>query len=278
MDNNLKPIKRSKLRLALGKRYYTVKRYLGWTFSKENYVGSLLDDSLEHLVFTHQTPLRRHLKDVDRYIDDNKIKNLKIAIKSMDGLIIKPNQTFSYWQLIGRPTYRKGYVDGMVLDHGKYKLGVGGGLCQLSNMLFWMVLHTPLQVTERHRHSYDVFPDSKRTQPFGSGATCVYNYRDFQFKNTSNETYQIKLKVDEQHLIGEIRSTHPRYLSYEIYESSHEITQGYWGTYIRHNTIDRKVFDLNMNLLDDHRVCENKALMMYSPLLNPPKTFEREDL
>ena len=40
-----------------------------------------------------------------------------------------------------------------------------------------MTLHTPLQVTERYRHSYDVFPDADRKLPFGSGATCAYNYR-----------------------------------------------------------------------------------------------------
>jgi len=31
-------------------------------------------------------------------------------------------------------------------------------------------------------HGYDVFPDSDRTQPFGSGATCFYNYGGFVIK------------------------------------------------------------------------------------------------
>ena len=48
-------------------------------------------------------------------------------------------------------------------------MATGGGLCQLSNLIYWMTLHTPLTITERYRHSYDVFPDSNRTQPFGSG-------------------------------------------------------------------------------------------------------------
>ncbi|MFJ8513275.1 VanW family protein [Lysinibacillus xylanilyticus] len=51
----------------------------------------------------------------------------------------------------------------------KVKTGVGGGICQLANLLYWMALHTPLIVTERHHHSFDPFPDSGRTLPFGSG-------------------------------------------------------------------------------------------------------------
>lgn len=46
---------------------------------------------------------------------------------------------------------------------GRIGSDVGGGLCQLSNLIFWMTFHTPLTVTERYRHSHDVFPDANRT-------------------------------------------------------------------------------------------------------------------
>lgn len=36
-----------------------------------------------------------------------------------------------------------------------------------------MTIHTPQTVIERHRYGYDVFPDSNRTQPFGSSANFV---------------------------------------------------------------------------------------------------------
>ena len=139
----------------------------------------------------------------------NKINNLKIATKQLNKIIIKPGETFSYWRLIGNPTKRKGYVDGMILHYGKVTTGIGGGLCQLSNLLYWMTLHTPLTVTERYRHSYDVFPDSNRTQPFGSGATCSYNYLDLQIKNETNNTYQLLVYLTDTHLVGEWRSDAP---------------------------------------------------------------------
>lgn len=270
---NLKPINRSKTRLFFGKKYYTYKKHVSWFKNRRHYVKDKAIDGESFLVFKHQTPLRRQLKDVDKVLDDNKIVNLKLAIKQVNQIVIHPGQVFSYWRLIGNPKAAKGYKEGMVLDHGKFKLGVGGGLCQLSNLLYWMVLHTPLEVLERHRHSYDVFPDSNRTQPFGSGATCVYNYRDFQFMNTTNESYQIKLYMDEHYLYGEVYSTTPNYLTYEIYEKTHSFSQATWGAYIRENKIHRSIKNLEGQVLDDHMVCENKAIMMYSPLLSPPEDF-----
>lgn len=80
--------------------------------------------------------------------------------------MVQPGETLSYWKLIGRPTYRKGYLDGVLLKNGTVQYGCGGGLCQLSNLIFWMTLHTPLEVKERHRHGYDVFPDSNRDPAF----------------------------------------------------------------------------------------------------------------
>lgn len=75
------------------------------------------------------------------------------ALRSRLGLIyysvLRPGEVFSYWKLIGKPARRKGYLDGMVLKSGAFHAGCGGGLCQLSNLIFWMTIHTPLTVTER---------------------------------------------------------------------------------------------------------------------------------
>jgi vancomycin resistance protein VanW len=133
-----------------------------------------------------------------------------------------------------------------------------------------MTLHTPLQVVERHRHSYDVFPDSSRTQPFGSGATCAYNYLDLMIRNTTDSPYQLKLAVRNHRLTGEWRAlTEPLY-TYEVYEKDHRISQEYWGGYVRHNTLCRRVYRRDGELAGDEFITENHALMMYSPLLPEP--------
>lgn len=267
-----KPIKRSKLRLFIGKNYYTTKKYIHWYFSNKSYSKKVNSDKIKFLVFTHKTPLYRKLKDVDMYLQENKVENLKLALKKLNGLEIKPGEYFSYWKVIGKPNYRKGYKDGLILcPDGSFKPGVGGGLCQLSNLIYWITLHTPLTVTERYRHSHDVFPDVKRTQPFGSGATCFYNYLDLEIKNTTNTKYQLILFLTDKYLVGEWRASAPCNYRYEIYEKEHSMTPGFFGHYIRNNVIYRKVYNLDNELINDEYICENHAFMMYQPYLSNVK-------
>ncbi len=264
---SLRPIKRSQLRIFVGKKYFRFKRYIEWFNGNKKYALTRLNKNLSYVMFSHQSLLLRQLKDIDMQLQYNKINNLKIAARQLNKIIIRPGETFSYWRLIGNPTKRKGYVDGMVLHYGKVTVGIGGGLCQLSNLIYWMTLHTPLTVTERYRHSYDVFPDSNRTQPFGSGATCSYNYLDLQIKNETNNTYQLHIYLTDTHLVGEWRSDARATKTYEVYEKDHSLSFEYWGSYIRHNKIHRKVYNLNSELIDDEFVTENHALMMYEPYL-----------
>ena len=265
--DKIKPIKRSMLRRSAGRLWYTYSRYLEWYFGGKKYCKKKDNKLLQNSVFTHKTPLLRKLKDVEMWMQHNKIVNLRIASACINGVIIYPGETFSYWKLIGKPSRRKKYVEGMVLSNGGFKPGVGGGLCQLSNLIYWMTLHTPLTVTERHRHSYDVFPDSNRQMPFGSGATCVYNYRDLQIYNATDQPFQLILTLDDGYLQGEWRTTRNLDTTYEVYEKNHIISHEYWGGYIRHNELARKVYTSDKELICDEFITENNALMMYQPFL-----------
>lgn len=271
---SLKPIKRSPIRIYFGKKYYRSKRYLDWVFGNKKFSLKKQETPLKHQVFTHQTLLLRELKDVDMWLQHNKVKNLKIATQKLNKVTIRPGETFSYWRLLGNTTKSKGYVEGMILHYGKVTTGTGGGLCQLSNLIYWMTLHTPLTITERYRHSYDVFPDSKRSQPFGSGATCAYNYLDLQIKNETENTYQLVVYLSDTHLVGEWRSDSPSIKIYEVYEREHAITLEYWGGYVRHNQIHRKVYNHDQIQIDDEFVTENHAIMMYEPLLEQQTAVE----
>lgn len=265
-NDNMKPIRRSSLRISMGKLYYTFKRYMWWIFSNTKFANKYAENSLSYSYFTHKTPLLRQLKDVDMYLQYNKINNLKIAISKLDRVLINPGETFSYWKLIGKPTYKKGYKDGMILFYGKVGTGLGGGLCQLSNLIYWMTLHTPLTIVERYRHSYDVFPDSNRTQPFGSGATCFYNYKDLIIKNNTSDTYELVLKITDEDLVGEWRVNNIPEFSYKVFERAHNITHEFWGGYIRHNSLYRERYDKN-NKITEEFITENHAIMMYQPFL-----------
>ncbi|MFA9556855.1 VanW family protein [Evansella sp. AB-rgal1] len=264
---SLKPLVRSPVRIYMGKKFYRMKRYIDWFSGKKKFATRKNESLLQHVIFSHQTVLLRQLKDVDMWLQHNKVKNLKIASNQLNKIEIKPGETLSYWRLLGNTTKRKGYVDGMILHYGQVTTGVGGGLCQLSNLIYWMTLHTPLTVTERYRHSYDVFPDTNRSQPFGSGATCAYNYLDLQITNNTPNIYQLIVYLNDTHLVGEWRADVPPTRSYDVYEQDHRITFEYWGGYVRHNKIHRKVYNMGNVQIDDEFITENHAIMMYEPLL-----------
>lgn len=266
-SGSLRPKRRSRLRLLCGRAYYTGRRYLWWIFGGQRFAKVRPAEEFGHIYASHQTPLYRKLKDVDMELQRNKVTNLKLAVARLDGILLLPGETLSYWKRIGRPSARKGYVEGMVLNCGRYRRGVGGGLCQLSNLLYWMTLHTPLTVVERYRHSYDVFPDSNRTQPFGSGATCVYNYRDLILRNDTAEPFLLRLRVGAEKLEGEWRTRSAPLYRYEVYERGHRLELEPWGGYSRHNEIWRKKYRASGEFLDDEYITENHALMMYEPFL-----------
>ena len=267
-DKTLRPpVRRSWLRLRLGKAYYAGKRYLLWCSPKFQWAKGHRSAPLPFIQFTHATPLIRNLSGDQLEWQRNKVVNLKLAAAHLDGIVLHPGETFSYWKLIGKPSKRKGYQEGMGLFLGHIGSDIGGGLCQLSNLIFWMTLHTPLTVVERYRHSHDVFPDADRTQPFGSGATCAYPHRDLMIRNNTDQDFQLCLRVGETHLKGEWRAMRSPELRYEIVERDARIEQASWGGYIRHNALYRNVYDLQGKLLEEQFLFYNDAIMMYSPLL-----------
>ncbi|MBP7006025.1 VanW family protein [Patescibacteria group bacterium] len=275
-----KPKYRSNIRNFFASIFFFIKKNAYWTFSSQKFSKELRKENLGQEIYRHQSLLLRPLKDVGVWMQYNKIQNLKLAIEKIDGLILKPGEVFSYWLLIGNPTKAKGYLPGMILFRGGFKSGIGGGLCQLSNLIYWMTLHTPLTVIERWRHSYDVFPDANRTQPFGSGATCSYPNIDLQIKNDTNKTFQLRLSLTSTHLVGQWFCDTLLDVRYEIEERNHSIQHEWWGGYTRNNELRRMSYDINTNeKTGEEMITENHAIMMYNPLLEgqtTPKEFHEK--
>ena len=270
------PKVRSPFYFKVASTYFQCKRTLSWYTGKIRFAKQRTGYECAYIYAAHATPLLRRLKDVDMVLQHNKVENLKLAALRLNGVVLRPGETFSYWKCIGNPTARKGYREGMLLRNGKPEAAVGGGLCQMSNLIYWMTLHTPLTVTERHRHGYDPFPDVNRTQPFGSGATCFYNYLDLMIRNDTPHVFRLYIAVGEKNLEGKWLCNAKADRYYEVYEKEHEMRSEYWGGYTRHNVIFRKVFDLAGNLISDDYVTENHAVMMYSPLLTEGKNIKEK--
>ena len=267
-DQVIQPIKRHKLRRKLGRVFYRTKRKLSYLKSKKNWAKSRPLPEDRNTTMEHRSMILRPLKDVDLYLQENKRTNLALAIKHINGVHIKPGEVFSFWKLVGNPSKKKGYLEGLVLNQGKIEKDTGGGLCQLGNLIFWMVIHSPLDIVERHRHGFDVFPDVNRKVPFGAGATLSYNYIDLQIHNNTEDNFYLEFWLDETHLNGRISCSRELDRKYQIEERNHIFQQQTWGGYTRHNQIFQLEFDLDDNLLSERLIVENHAIMMYPPFLN----------
>ena len=75
---------------------------------------------------------------------ENKTVNLSIAAPKVSGIVIKPQETFSFWQLVGEATEKKGYKPGLTIKQGTTSNGIGGGMCQFTNLIHWMILEMQL--------------------------------------------------------------------------------------------------------------------------------------
>jgi vancomycin resistance protein VanW len=245
-----------------------LQRYRDWYFGGSKYVRIRSEEKLAFRVKKHQSVLLRKLGESEMQLQYNKIVNLKIASKKINGIIIKPGETFSFCKLVGLPTKSKGYLKGMELSFGEARTGTGGGICQIANLIHWLIIHSPLTVTERCHHSFDPFPDDGRVLPFGSGAAVFYNYRDYQFRNDTPHTFQINLWFSEKCLEGELRIDRELDYAYHVYEKEHAFLQ-IDGQYFRQNEIWRnKILKFESGrVIETELVTRNFARVMYVPEL-----------
>jgi len=241
-----------------------MKRHLRDVFNGVHFAKERTRDSLPVVVYRHNSIIRRRLGNVDMQLQENKAVNLALAVKHIDGLLIRPGETFSVWKLIGRTTESKGYKEGLTITHGKPAKGIGGGMCQLSNLIHWMVLHSELTITEHHHHdALDLFPDHGRQIPFGTGTSISYNYIDYRVKNNTENTYQLRLHVDEEYLCGELRAVEPLPHTFHIHVEGEYFSRED-GVIYRNGKVYRDTIDRSTGkCLESQLIRTNHARVMY---------------
>lgn len=221
-----------------------IKRYLYNLVHHENFLKEKKTESLPNLVFAYQTGLIKHGKGIDPETQHNKSTNIAIAGRNINGVILHPGEKFSFWRVVGRTTKKKGYKEGRVIERGGLTVGLGGGLCNLGNVMHLLVLHSPLDVTEVHFHSDALAPDHGKRVPMSSGTSVSYNNIDFQFQNNTDQDFQILVKVENDTLYAELRSEKDIPYSYEITEEDHrfrkEGNRYFRVSKIYRNTINKK--------------------------------------
>lgn len=222
------------------------------------------EERLPVRVYEAASLIRRTLGDVNPQLQEGKAVNLSLAAPKLDGLLIRPGEEFSFWHLVGPVTARRGYRTGMIIQGGRPGEDVGGGMCQMTNLIHWMVLHSPLTVTEHHHHDgYDLFPDCGRTVPFGTGTSILYNYIDYRFRNDTTDTFQLRIRTDEKYLRGEIRATAAQPERYHIYAEDEHFTREEDGVYRNSRVMRQRILASTGETLDVECIKVNHARILY---------------
>lgn len=86
----------------------------------------------------------------------SRIHNITTAAKRFDGLVIAPNEEFSFVSILGPVDGEHGYKEELVIRDNETKPEYGGGICQVSTTVFRGAIYTGMKITQRRNHSYPV--------------------------------------------------------------------------------------------------------------------------
>ena len=272
-----------KLFCELGPVFYKIsvfkertKRNIKNSLGKYKLATKKLDYELPVIIKSHTSIILRKLHNVDMQLQVNKKTNLKIASKKINKLVIHPGEIFSFWYLVGEATKKYGYKKGLVISKTGFRSEVGGGLCQLANMIHYLVLNSPLEVVELHHHSDALFPDDRRRVPFGTGTSVFYNYLDYRFKNTLDQNIQILIWVDNDVLCGELRSEKEIPYRYKLVEENHHFKKEgekyYRISQVYRITIDKKT----KKEIKKEMILDNHSEVMYDYNLIPKEQIRND--
>ncbi len=134
----------------------------------------------------------------------NRVHNIQTGANAINGVLLKPNETFSTLKQLGTIDASAGYLEELVIKENKTIPEFGGGLCQVSSTLFRAALNAGLKIVERQNHKYRV---SYYEPPVGMDATIYDPSPDFKFLNNYGSHLLIQSKVVGTKITFEIYGT-----------------------------------------------------------------------
>lgn len=258
--------------------------YAKMALDKNKYAAERSGEMLENQIFTTSSVIINRESGFDIQYQYNKAYNLEVAARPVNGVLIRPGETFSFWKLVRNADAKTPYKEALALKEGEMSTVSGGGLCQLSNLLFWMFLHTPLTIVERHSHSTEFFSASVCGMPEGADAAIAEGWKDLKVRNDTRNVFQVFAEVKGDELCGEIRAAYPLSVEYEVYHKHlHYYSRG--NEIYRENDVFRKVKNrFTGATLDDARLFHSKSQVKHpleavlDPQVNTPQIAAQREI
>ena len=145
--------------------------------------------------FPYKISLTQPIKKTAHF--ENKVHNIGEGAKKVSEIIILPNEIFSFWQIVKKPDIKNNYRIGRNLISGKLSEDYGGGLCQVSSIIYHISILGGLVIQERHNHSIDIYEEQDRFTPLGADAAVVFGYKDLKIKNPYSFPVKFSFEIKE---------------------------------------------------------------------------------
>lgn len=129
----------------------------------------------------------------------NRIYNVGLAASRLNGVLIAPNEIFSFNKALGEVSGATGFKQAYVIKEKKTVLDDGGGVCQVSTTLFRSALNAGLLIIERQAHAYRVGYYEQNSPP-GLDATVFSPSVDLKIKNDTPAYILLQTFIDSQNL------------------------------------------------------------------------------
>ena len=232
------------LTYAISLQKEILKRHVKNLLGKERYASRREKEHLPVVVFSTGGNMIKRGPGIDERLQQNKADNIRLACSKIDGLVLEPGETFSFWRQVGKTSKRNGFSEGRVLINGRLVAGVGGGLCNLANTLNLLALHSPLTITEMHHHSDALAPDpDNKHVPYSAGTSVNYNFIDLRFRNDTDRPIQICTWCEGDNLNAALCTTEEFPYTYRLTEENHHFHQEDDGRFFRNSLIYRETID-----------------------------------
>lgn len=125
----------------------------------------------------------------------NRIYNVQLVSRLIDGTLIAPGATFSFNGTTGERSPDKGFREAPVIINGELKTGIGGGVCQVSTTTFNAAYEAGLSITDRTNHALYI-----SHYPLGRDATVNYPDTDLKFVNDTEHWLWLRTFVGSSSL------------------------------------------------------------------------------
>ena len=126
----------------------------------------------------------------------NRRHNITVGANKFQGVLIKPEDEFSFNNALGKVGAKQGYLPELVIKKDKTVPEYGGGLCQVSTTAFRGAVKAGFEITERESHAYPV----QYYNPQGTDATIYPPHPDLRFKNNTPAYVLIQTRIEGNRL------------------------------------------------------------------------------